>query len=312
MPADTPPPRDLPVAVCLPDPLGLEVRAWLEGEIGWQVVPAEGPPRPLLTLREATDARPGCVVVVDGEVDTLTLRAALRAGAQDAVGWPDDRERLLEIVSLPAAGGGAEGPPVWRVAGTGGGVGTSTVALAAAGLAAWSGRRALAVGGHDLLGLCGISSWSGPGLDEIVALGPVDGAAELEAVSRQVVGLDGLSVLAGAASGPLDVSGWPADLVVADLGIAQAGPATSGVDLLVTSPDVRAARAQGIDAPLLVVGEGPLDAAGVRSAAGRRPAGWLPHSARVARAALQGRVPASLPGSWLRGLRDALGGGKRR
>jgi hypothetical protein len=308
------PPQDLPVAVCLPDPLGQEVRAWVEGELGWQVVPAGGPPRPALTLRHALDARPGCVVVTAGEVEAATLRLALDAGALDAIGWPQDRYRLPELARQPSRSPQAGGPPVWRVAGTGGGVGTSTVALGVAGLAAWSGKSVVVVGGDDLLTLCGAGPWEGAGLAEIAALGPVDGAAELPTLAREVVGVDGLTVLGGRVSAQsLDVSGWPADLVVVDAGVHDAGAdgAVDVPDALVTSPDARAARARDVDAPLLVVGDGPLDRGGVRSACGRRPAGWLPASARVARAALQGRVPAGVPGSWLRVLRDAVTGRER-
>lgn len=302
-------PRDLPVAVCLPEPVATEVRAWLEGELGWQVVPAEGPPRPVLTLRAAEDARPGCVVVADGELEAGTLRAALAEGAIDAVGWPQDRDRLTELAGRPAAGPAAAGPPTWRVAGTGGGAGTSTVALAVSALAAWSGRSVVVLGGDDLLLLCGIGQWEGPGIDEVLALGAFDGAAELDALARPVAGVDGLRALGGRASAPLDTSGWAVDLVVVDHGVLSPRLGTGvAADLLVTAPDARAARASGANADLLVVGEGPLDAAGVRSLAGRRPIGWLPASARVARAALHGRVPSSLPGTWLRALREALAG----
>lgn len=310
MEPDTHPPRDLPVAVCLPEPLATEMRAWLEGELGWQVVPPEGPPRPLLTLRAAEDPRPGCVVVIDGQLDAAALRAALADGARDAVGWPHDRDRLVALARQPTAASSSGGPPTWRVAGTGGGVGTSTVALAVAGLAAWSGRSVITVGGDDLLLLCGAGPWRGPGLDEVLALGATDGAAELDALARPVAGVDGLRCLGGRATAPFDASGWPAELVVIDQGVAATGQ-EPGPDLLVTAPDARAARAEGVAAPLLVVGDGPLDLAGVRSAGGRRPDGWLPSSARVARAALGGRVPASLPGTWLRALRQALAGSSR-
>lgn len=305
-------PADLPVALCLRDPLRREVRAWVEGELGWQVVPESGPPRPALTLCGADEPRRGCVVVADGPLEAATLRSALAAGARDAVGWPDDRLRLVEVVGRPEAGPVSAGPPLLRVAGAGGGVGTSTIALALAGLGAWSGRDVVVIGDDDLLSLCGIGAWEGPGLAELVALASVDSAAELEALALPVAGVDGLRALGGrSTSREADRSGWRVDLVVVDQGRVGAADEANPPDIVVTAPDARARGAAGIDGPLLVVGDGPLDRAGVRRAAGRSPDGWLEWSARVARAGVAGRVPASLPGSWVDTLRCAVSGALR-
>lgn len=291
---------DLPVAVALPDPLGREVRAWVESELGWQLVPPGGPPRPALTLRAEADGSPDCLVVVDGAVSAAVVRRALQAGAVDVLGWPDDRDRLTGIAGGRPRAAGRQGPPLLRVGGAGGGVGTSTVALAVAGLLAWSGRRVIAAG-EGLAVLCGLGPWDGPGVAEITALGDQDAAPEVAGLARPVPGVDGLGLLGGAAGGLLDAPGWPVDAVVVDAG---AGP--EDVSLVVAAPDARLARVARISAPVLLVGAGPLDRPAARAALGRAPIGWLPASRRVARAAVRGRVPAGLPGSWLRELRAAL------
>ena len=309
MPLEDPVPSTsaLPVAVCLPEPLAREVRAWMEAELGWQSVPPEGPPRPVLTLRESSAACAGAVVVVDGVVGVDTVREALRAGAADVISWPEDRGRIPGLARQVAAVPVTEGPPVIVVAGTRGGVGTSTVALAVGALAAWSGRTVVTVGEDGLLSLCGVGPWSGPGLEDVLALGPTEGRHEVPALACAVPGVGGLSVLGGDGAGTaVDMIGafpWPADLVVVDAGVDIAH-----ATLIVSAPDVRAARASERDVPLLVRGKGPLGPGQLKAVVGRRPVGWLPDSARIARAALGGRVPADLPGSWLRELRGALAG----
>ncbi|MBW3602866.1 MAG: hypothetical protein KY434_09245 [Actinobacteria bacterium] len=223
------------------------------------------------------------------------MRDLLLAGAVDVVAWPEDRRRLLQaprrVVAAPPT---AHGPRLLRVGGAAGGAGTSTVALALAGLAAWSGRRALVVGDDDLGVLCGAGTWHGPGAVEIAALGPEDAAGEVDALARPVAGVPGLRRLGGDGSAVADVAGWPADIVVADRGAAAA-------DLLVARADACLRRVG--PAPVVVVGDGPLDRGGVRRTLGRDPACMLPWSARVARAGLRGRVPSALPGAWLRRLR---------
>ena len=55
-------------------------------------------------------------------------------------------------------------------------------------------------------------------------------------------------------------------------------------------------------AAVVVIGSGPAATSAVAAACGSRRRVHLPRSARVARAGLAGRVPAGLPGSWLRPL----------
>lgn len=337
---------DLPIAVALAPPLRDEVVGWVEQQLGWQVVPLEGPPRPALALVEPGElpgVRCPAVVVVDGSVDAEAVRAAVAAGAHDALGWPADRERLRGLSGLTAAGESGDGRrEVLVVAGVGGGVGTSTVALAVAGLAAWAGLRAIACGGDDLLALAGLPAWRGPGGADLAGLGGHAGA-EVAGLAVAVAGVPGLLVL-GRGRGVREADGWPADLVVVDAGPldpdggpaapggavgprpaagpaggaepvgaplgsddaaggATAVPPSVGDDpgLVVARPDARVLRWHAAGAPLVLVGHGPVPTRVVARHAGR-PAVVLPWSSRVAAAAVRGRVPAALPGSWLRHL----------
>lgn len=299
--------RDLPVTVDLTGVLAQEVGAYVEGEVGWQVVVAGGPPRPVLALTSRALPGQACVVVVDGTPSLEETRAGLLGGALDVIGWPEDRERLIDaparaVAAAPVRGG----PTVLRVAGAAGGAGTSTVALAVAGLLSWEGRRTVVVGGDDLLRLAGIGAWAGPGAAEVALLDPADMAGEVAALARPVPGMPRLSALGGSGASLAAVldttASWPADAVVADLRVSR-GPA----DVLVARPDAGLRAAAGDRAPVIVSGAGLLDARGVRRTLGSRPVGWLPSSARVARAGLTGRVPSALPGRWLGELSAILG-----
>ena len=307
----------LPVAVDLPGRLGAEVATFVESEAGWQVVTPGGGLRPVLELR-ARPAGDACVVVVEGVPDADTVHDALAAGALDVVGWPADRIRLLEAPSrIRRRAAAAGGPPVLRVAGCAGGVGTSTVALAIGGLLAWSGKRAVVVGADDLLTLCGLAPWDGPGERDLAALEPADAAAELPGVARPIAAVPGLSVLGG---GDLSdrpevvrVQGWPVDAVVVDAGVSRTG---EGADLLCARPDaglrllLAALAADGASGgvPFALVGDGEVPDRVVARLLGHRPLVRLPASARVARAGMAGRVPAGLPGRWLTPLQTALRG----
>lgn len=289
--------QDLPVSIDLPSRLTEEVTAFVETEAGWQVVGADGPPAPVLRIASSVGGGGPTVVVVDGAPGARLVRDLLLAGAVDVVAWPEDRQRLLEapqrVVAAPTA---ARGPRLVRVGGAAGGAGTSTVALALGGLAAWSGRRALVVGDDDLGVLCGVDDWQGPGAVELAALDPDDAAAEVDGLALPVAGVPGLRCLGGGGAAVAHVAGWPTDVVVADRRVAAAA-----ADLVVARPDACLRGVGG--APAVVVGDRPLDRAGVRRVLGRDPACVLPWSPRVARAGLRGRVPSALPGAWLRRLR---------
>lgn len=293
---------DLPVTVELNGTLAQEVSAYVECEAGWQLVSVEGPPRPVLVLTDRARRGLPCVVVVDGTPSMAATRSALLDGALDVIGWPQDRARLLDLprhsAPAPHAGGG---PALLRVGGAAGGVGTSTVALALAGLLAWEGRRTVVVGDEDLLALCGLAPWSGPGVREVAALHPADVGKEVQTLARAVPGMRGLTVLGGGGAAVAAVSDWPGAAVLVDV---RAAGATA--DLVVARPDASLRGAATCAAPVLVVGDGPLDRRGVQRMLGRAPVAWLPASARVARAGLLGRVPASLPGTWMAALRPVF------
>jgi hypothetical protein len=285
---------DLPVAVALPAPLGAELAAWVEHDLGWQVVHDDGPLTPALTL---TDRPPGVtpwIGVLDGPADPARTRAMLEAGAADVVAWPDDRARVplaavrLDVRRREAPSGSGQ----LVVAGVAGGVGTSTVALAAGGLLAWRGARVLVAGSAALTRLAGVDR------------GAVDG-------HRPVAGVPRLSVSADAAG----VTAWDGDLVVVDAGVmggtrvagqGLGGPAVVAPTIVTTRADAGLLAAGTTGRPVVVVGERPLSAAETVRALGRRPMAHLPHSVRVARAGLLGRVPAGLPGRWLRTLETGL------
>lgn len=291
---------DLPVCVDLQGRLGDEVAAFVEAELGWQLVDAGGPLVPSLTLAPGVVRDRPTIVVAPAPVAPADVRTALLAGALDVIAWPDERLRLLEApLGLRTAPATAQCVPVLRVAGCRGGVGTSTVALAVAGTVAWSGHRALVVGDDAMLRLTGAKAWDGPGSAELAALG-WQAAGEVEHLSRPVESVPGLRVLGGGANVG-DTGGWPFELVVADVGRAL----SEQVDLVVGAADAALADAPA-RVPVVVVEHGPLDRAGVRARLQRPPAGWLPYSARVARAGCNGRVPSSLPGSWIAALRGAL------
>ena len=293
---------DLPVCIDLPGQLGAEITRYVESEAGWQVVSGDGPLRPVLTIAGAATAQP-CVVVTAAPADPALVRDALRAGALDVVAWPEERARLLDAPRrLRRDHGERRGRPIpalLRVAGARGGAGTSTVALAVAAAVAWAGGRALVVGGNDLLRLAGRGAWTGPGAAEISLLGD-QAHEEVAAVAAAVPGVPGLQVLGGGGT-VTDVAAWPYELVVCDArteGLAEAELVVGCADSALASvpPHPR----------VVVVEHGPLDRAGVQRSLGRPPSGWLPYSARVARAGSAGRVPSALPGTWLHALRRAV------
>lgn len=293
---------ELPVAVELPGRLGQEVTAYLEREVGWRRVPLDGPPAPALLLTQRPRPWPPSIVVLETGADADTMRHALLQGALDVVVWPDERARLASCARRLPRPRIAPAPARVGVAGAAGGTGTSTVALALGGLAAWSGRRAVVVAAPDVLSLAGIASWGGPGADELDRLAPEDAAREFARVARPAPAVPGLWLLPASAV-PV-AAGWPADVLVADLG---AWPSAVKPDLQVARPDSTLDRIAGLGVPVVIVGAGPRSAADVRRVLGRPPVAWLPYSARVARAACAGRLPAGLPGSFLAALRDGLG-----
>lgn len=291
------------VGVALAPPLADEVTAWVEAEAGWEVVGPDGPPAPRLVLADRVWPDRPTVVVRDGAVDAELVRTALDEGAVDVLAWPDERQRLLAAPARVRTNEARRPVATVRVAGLAGGVGASTVAMGIAGLLAWSGRETIVVGDAGTCLLAGIGRWSGPGAAEVAALAPGDAAEEVAALAVPVPGVPGLRLLGGSRAHDRipGTDGWPGDVVVVD-----AGRTPDGGELVVAAADARLVAARDVTGSLVVVGERPLSPAQAAHVAGRRPAAVVPWSARVVAAALRGRVPADLPGSWLRRLGRAL------
>lgn len=301
----------LPVAIDLRDRHDPEVRRYVEGILGWQPVDADtatmvppalrllsvdGAVEPASVVGRASGAGSIPAVLLLGEdVDAVTAaEAGARLRPAAALAWPGDRERLAELAGAllrrtPVVRSSAD---VVRVAGAAGGVGTSTVALALAGLAAWRGARVLAV----------VRPGAPVGAVRRVA-GDALGAPDLLRRATPLPGVAGAAaVLVDGPLGEVDHRATGADLVVVDAG------RDVEADVLVTRAD-RAALEQvpvTTAGTVVVNGEGPVSWSALARAAGGRRRVVLPTSSRVARAGLHARVPGSLPGSWLRRLLPAV------
>lgn len=274
--------EDLPVAVVLPPPLAERVTAWVEQDLGWQVVEPGGSLPPALLLTDEPCGALPWIAVTDGAAGEDLVTAQLTAGAQDVVAWPDDRERI----PLVAARVDLHRDVVPRglhlsVGGVAGGVGTSTVALAMGGLLAWAGAAVLVVGGDALRALAGTQHQGGSGH------APVAGVPRLSVAGHEV---DSGTVA------------WSGDVVVSDAGTR----VTPDTTVIVARPDGALRRARRLEQPVIVVGDRPLGPRDAERALGRPVIARLPWSARVARAGLLGHVPSGIPGRWLETLRGGL------
>lgn len=274
--------EDLPVAVVLPPPLADRVTAWVEHDLGWQVVDPGGSLPPALVLTDRPCGGLPWIAVTDGVPADGRATAQLAAGAQDVVGWPDDRDRIPMI----AARVDLQREVVPRglqlsVSGIAGGVGTSTVTLAIGGLLAWAGAAVLVVGGGGLRALAGTVQDHGAGH------APVAGVPQLSVAGHDV---------------DIATVAWSGDVVVSDAG-TRVMPDTT---VVVARADAGLRRARPLDVPVIVVGDRPLGARDAERVLGRPAVAHLPWSLRVARAGLLGRVPSALPGRWLEELRRGL------
>jgi len=292
----------LPVRLRLTAPMEERVRSWVEGVLGWQPVDPDAdllvPPR--LCLVDVTAAqvdtfeRADVPVVLLAQVDDHPgeiAAAAVRTQPVATLQWPGDRDALeaAALGGLRAPTVTRSGPRVVRVGGAAGGVGTSTVAAALAGLFGWQGEATLAVLGpaapvgevRDIP----VDALAGAGLWRQAS--PVTGVAQARAVR-----------IPGHAGPRPSIGDGAIDVCVVDAGV------DPDVDVLVCRADtagLAAARATTA-AAVVVIGAGPATRQAVQEACGPRRRVHLPRSARVARAGLLGRVPAGLPGSWLRPL----------
>lgn len=254
--------------------LAAEVARYVESRLGWQVVEdsTDLPARVRLADRPVRGA--GTVLVVR-DVTGDVLREALAASIHRVVRWPDEADRLAEMVprSQPLAASRR-----LLVGGTARGVGTSTVALAVATAWAYRGRPTWLVADQRARALAGVD---------------VDNLAVVECTA--VPGLQLASRVADIVSGLGED-----DLVVADVGAAL------GVDLLVARPDRWLANAvsAGYEGPVLTVGEGALRPDELDRMLGDRPRAHQPWSRRIARAGMLGR----LPGAFRRSTLDVVDG----
>lgn len=301
----------LPVAVDGPAHLVTQVAAFVEGRLGWQVTDGDDLPA-RVRLRGVTGARGGGAVddrrvlgpmiALVGPDDDPVAAAALARDADAVVAWPADHDRLATAVAQAldddAARPGSRGGPTLVVAGAAGGVGTTTVALALAGLAAWEGRAVLAV-----------LSGAVPVPDVRTVPGTALAGHRGWAAAVRVPDLPDLRVIAVDRS-PAHVDAPAAAVVVVDRGVV--GPTSDHAAGDDVPPDVLVVRRDraGCEAvastpagTVVVVDIGVRRSRDLAAAAAGRPLVTVPWSVRVARAHDAGRVPGSLPGSVVESLR---------
>ncbi len=286
----------VPVALDLRGRLAEALRPAIEAH-GWQVVDEATAALvpPLVRLADVTtaaaSATPTILLVTPEDAPADAAATCLRLRPLAVVGWPDERGGLDAAVeaAVSAPRGAVTSVTTLRVGGAAGGVGTTTVALALGGLAAWRGRPTLIASGDRLL-----LPDAAPTVDPSALAAPdlwaraatVDGVPHARAVRTT--------------SPPFatEVADPTVTVAVLDLGVAD------DVDVLVVRPDAAALPAleRTSAAAVVVVGEGAAPARQLSAAIGGRRRVDLPTSRRCARAALVGRVPAALPGRLVRAL----------
>lgn len=296
-----------PVAIDLPRAQAEAVRRWVEGVLGWQ--PVDGstarlvPPTVRLVGPASSpidDAVPRVLLVPEDTGAAAAATAAIRTGAIGAIAWPDDRERLADVVAnaVDRSPVRADDRRVVRVGGVAGGVGTTTVVLGLAGLAGWSGLPALAALRGDA-----------PVAEVTVVPAEATSAADLWNRVTAPPGTRELRVVHVADPAPIAVPTDPTiGLAVLDQGV------DLDVDVVVCRPDAAALERlpSTTAAAIVVVGSGPVSPRELAAVAGGRRGIQLPWSVRVARAGRHRRVPGALPGAWLRRLEPLLPNEVRR
>jgi hypothetical protein len=298
----------VPVALALGERHVGSVRRWLEGTLGWQSVDddLDGPVPPAVRIVDLDGAQrvlaagpdlawlPTVLLVEEDDPPARAAEVARRLVPTGVCRWPEGRDLLPSIVAAAVRGprpGGGSGR-VLRVGGVAGGVGTTTVALALAGLAAWSGRRALAV----LQGHAGVRDVTAVPADAL-------GAPDLWSRATPLPGIAAARVVhTGTAVPRVAPQDRRIEVSVLDVGT------DPELDVVVCRPDGAAAEQlpTTMAGAVVVVGRGLLSPARVRELAQGRLVLEVPVSVRVARAALRGQVPVGLPGSWLDALRPVL------
>lgn len=294
----------LPVEIALAGDHAEAVRRWIESVAGWQALAVGDDPAvpPVLRIADVPGSdRPGptplpSVLLISVDDDAAAAAAAGRA-ADEVLRWPVDRDRLEDVAAgLIARSRDELERPELRVGGAAGGVGTTTVALALGAIASWELGAALVIT-HGAV--------PAP-LERRLPVGALAATGAWDAAER-LPGVRGLRALRcdGPAVGAA-VSPGAARLVIRDLGVRVE------VDTLVVRRDRAGLEAVGSATSALTVciDDGPVGPRTFRRAAAGRRIVVVPTSARVARAGARLRVPAGLPGSWLRALRPVLGGGR--
>lgn len=289
----------VPVAIDVAGPVRTQLERLVEGALGWQVVAPDDPvlpPRLVLVdpARAAAHAGgpvPLLLVTVPEDDPAGAARAARRASAV-LDGVPD--AATLRHLAARLATGEVRGRRPWcTVAAAAGGVGATTVATALAGLRAW--RH-----GPTLLAASGPTHQDGS---------PAVAAADLASpavwtAAVPAVGLDGLRVV-GLRGDAVPPDAGPVPLV---LERGATDPVDPAADVLVVRPDRVGLEAVAHGAgTVVVVGRGAVAPAELGRAAGGRHVVACPWSARVAAAAAVGRLPADVPGTWLRPLAEVAG-----
>lgn len=297
----------VPVTLALGERHVGSVRRWLEGTLGWQAVEddLDGPVPPTIRIVDldgavrlleggGTDRLPTLLLIEDDDVPALAADIARRLRPAGVCRWPDGRDVLPDLVARAVGSHrhGVESGRVLRIGGVAGGVGTTTVALALTGIAAWSGQRALAV----VHGHAGVRETTSVPADAIVA-------PDLWSRATPLPGIAGARVVHTGEAVP---SRTPTDRRVG-LSVLDVGTGAE-VDVVVCRPDRAAADQLPVTmaGAVVVVGRGLLTPARIHELAGGRRVVHVPTSVRVARAVLRGHVPAGLPGSWLDALRPVL------
>lgn len=307
-------PQAVPVALGLGERHVGTVRRWIEGTLGWQAVDddLDGPVPPSVRIVDlegavrlldvsAPDRLPTLLILEDDDEAALAADVARRLQPAGVCRWPDGRDALPDLVAraVGSSRSDAGGGRVLRVGGAAGGVGTTTVVLALTGIAAWSGRRALAV----VRGHAGIREAAAVPADALVA-------PDLWARATPLPGLAAARVVHAGLGVPRRA---PADRRI-EVSVLDVGTDPE-VDVLVCRPDGAAAEQlpATMAGAVVVVGRGLLSGERMVELAGTRRVVHVPTSVRVARAVLRGQVPAGLPGTWVDALRpvldDPVGGG---
>lgn len=260
----------LPVAIEIASPdLRTAVTRYVESNLGWQVVVDSAHYPAALIL--ADQPQPGRPYVHIGD-STLDIAGALRAGAKDALIWPDEADRLASVAVKRS---GIRTGRRLIISQAGPHVGASTLALALGAIYAWSGTKVALAAGPPVIRATGMPH---PG---------------------RILACPNLWLIDPDA-GPPD--GFGMVIVEAPLG--------EKTQVLVGRPDrqlVRQARTHAQLRRIITVGDGELRPEEIRAAVGANRYGHLDWSHRIARAGLRGALPQSFPGRFLKQLAELVG-----